>query len=95
MLFPSLSTISKFISVTKVDVSADLHFAKVYISIIGDEKEKKVTIEELEKAKGFISSKASKKVTLRYFPSLTFKLDDSVDKFMQIEKVLKDLKNEK
>jgi ribosome-binding factor A len=88
--------ISDLITVTKVEITKDLHFAKVFISVIGTKEEKEKNIKELEKASGFISSQAAKKVTMRYFPSLTFKLDDSVDKFMQIEKVLQDIKkNEK
>jgi ribosome-binding factor A len=87
--------ISKFTSVTSVDITQDLRFAKIYISIIGTEKEKKDTIHALNQAAGFISIQASKKVVMRYFPTLTFELDTSVDKHMKIEKILIDIKKEK
>ena len=84
--------ISEFISITKVEITQDLHTAKVYISIIGNTEEKKKTMNALESASGFISVQASKKVVLRYFPSLTFKLDTSVDEHMKIEKILQNIK---
>ena len=85
--------VSEFTSVTKVDITSDLHYAKVYISIIGSQEEKEKTIEALQKSAGFIGSIASKKVVMRYFPSLTFKLDTSVEKQMKIEEILQEIKN--
>ena len=86
---------ASLISVTSVDISADLHHAKVYISIIGSNKEKDQTLEALESAAGFIGINASKKVTLRYFPTLVFKLDTTVDEQMHIEDLLDKIHREK
>lgn len=83
--------VSQFITVTKVDVTKNLHAANVYISVI-DKKEEEETLKALIQSAGFISSTASKKVNLRYFPTLTFKLDTSLDKFLKIEKVLEEIK---
>lgn len=80
--------VSELITVTQVKITKDLHHAKVYISIIGDDKVKADTMEALDKAKGFIAVQASKEVVMRFFPSLTFILDDSVDKHMRIENIL-------
>ena len=80
--------VSDLITVTQVKITKDLHHAKVYISIIGDDKVKADTMEALDKAKGFIAVQASKEVVMRFFPSLTFILDDSVDKHMRIENIL-------
>ena len=66
----------------------DLQHAKVYISVIGTAEEKQKTLEALQSAAGFIGIYASKKVVMRYFPALVFKLDDSVDKFMAIDNIL-------
>ncbi len=82
------------ITVTSVDITNDLHHAKVYISIIGTDKERRETIEALESAAGFIGVNASKKVTMRYFPTLTFKLDTSVDKQMKIDALLEKIHEE-
>ncbi|NGX56272.1 MAG: Ribosome-binding factor A [Candidatus Anoxychlamydiales bacterium] len=87
--------VSNFISVMQVDIKPDLHSAVVSISIIGSGEEKKKTIDALNKASGFISSNASKKVVLRYFPTLTFELDTSVDKFMKIDSILQEIEKEK
>jgi ribosome-binding factor A len=81
--------VAEFIAVTEVDISKDLHHAKVFISVIGTEKERKETIDALESAAGFIGVHASKKVTMRHFPTLTFRLDTSVDKQMKINSLLK------
>jgi len=87
--------ISKFISVTSVDITPDMKFAKVYISVIGDDSEKEKTIIALNQAAGFISVHSAKKVVMRYFPTLSFEIDTSVDKHMKIEKILTDIKKEK
>ncbi len=87
--------ISKFTTITDVEITKDARHAKVFISVIGTDKEKKDTIEALNQSAGYISFFASKKVVLRYFPSLTFKLDTSLDKHLKIEKILIDIKKEK
>lgn len=76
------------VTVAEVDISNDLHHAKVFISIIGDDKQKRETIEALESAAGFIGIHAAKKVVMRYFPTLTFKLDTTVEKQMKIDALL-------
>lgn len=84
------------ISVTEVDTSKDLRYAKVYISLIeSDPVKRESVIEALQKSAGLIAVLSSKKVILRYFPSLTFKLDNSLDKYMHIDSLLKKIgKNE-
>lgn len=86
--------ISNLLTVTKADISKDLKNAKIYISVIGSDKEKGNTISTLQKHAHAIYKIASKKVTIKYFPSLKFILDNSLDKLLKIEKILKDI-NEK
>ena len=86
--------VHRLISVTSVDVSKDLQHAKVFISVIGTAVEKKATITALQSAAGYISILASKKVIMRYFPALIFKLDDSVDKQFAIEAKLEAIQEE-
>lgn len=83
--------VSTLVTVTSVDITKDLSLAKVYISVIGNEKEKEETIKALESAAGYIAVLASKKVVLRHFPSLIFKLDEGVDKHIRIDTILKEL----
>lgn len=86
--------VSSLVTVTNVDIAADLHNATVSISVIGDDKEKQKTLNALQSAAGFIGVCASKKVVMRYFPHLTFELDNSVDDHMKIDKILKTIKRE-
>lgn len=86
--------INSLLTVTRVDITSDLHYAKVYVSVIGSDIQKKQTIDALQSAAGFIAVNCSKQVVMRYFPQLTFKLDDSVDKHMRIEMLLQEIGTE-
>jgi ribosome-binding factor A len=80
--------VPELVTITRVDISNDLHYAKVYISVIGSSQDKEQTIKALQSAAGFIAVNASKKVVMRYFPALTFKLDNSVDEHLKIDALL-------
>ncbi len=87
--------ITTFISVIKVETSADLHHAKVYISMIATEAEKAKILLALQSAAGFIAVHGSKKAQLRYFPQLTFILDKGLEEHMKIEKILEKIEEER
>lgn len=87
--------VNPFFSVTRVEITKDLHYAKVYISVIGDDQVKNDTISALQTAAGFIAVNASKKVVMRYFPELTFKLDDSVEKHLRLQELLGEISAER
>lgn len=80
--------LGQFVTITSVDITNDLHYAKVYISVIGSPEQKSQSLEALQSAAGFIAIHASKKVVMRYFPSLTFKLDNAVEQHIRIETLL-------
>jgi len=82
------------VTVTSVDISKDLHHAKVFVSIIGTDIEKRETLEALTSAAGFIGVNAAKKVTMRYFPTLTFKLDTTVDEQLKIDALIEKIRRE-
>jgi ribosome-binding factor A len=84
--------VTELVTVTRVDITKDLHHAKVYVSIIGSPAERETVLAGLQSAAGFIAVHASKKMVIRYFPDLTFKLDDSVDKHMRIEELLSEIR---
>ncbi len=86
--------VNPLVSVTNVEITSDLQHAKVYISVIGTPKEKDETILALQSAAGFIAIQSSKKVTMRYFPVLTFRLDNSVEQQMRIDSLLGQIKEE-
>lgn len=87
--------VNELLTVTRVDITKDLRYAKVYVSVIGSETEKQETLGALNSAAGFIAVNASKKVVMRYFPELKFILDDSVQKHMRIESLLGKLSAER
>jgi ribosome-binding factor A len=86
--------LAPLVTVTRVDIAKDLQHAKVFISVIGSDEQKKGTMEALQSAAGFIALNASKKVVMRYFPALTFKLDNSVDQHMRIHEILNKIHEE-
>ena len=82
-------------SVTEVDITKDLHQAKVYISVIGTDEEKQKTVDALNAAAGFIAVVSSKQVVMRYFPELTFIVDDTVDKQIRIQELVEEVQEER
>lgn len=86
-------SISPLITVTKVSITKDLKHAKVYISVIGDKKND--MLEKINSYKRQITNIAFKKVSMRYFPELTFILDTSLDNFFKVDKILKDIQDER
>lgn len=80
--------VAPFVSITRVSITADLQHAKVFISVIGTDKQKEETVEALQSAAGFIALTASKMVVMRYFPELLFRLDDTVEEQIRIDALL-------
>ncbi len=80
--------VAPIVSITRVSITADLQHAKVFISVIGTPKQKEDTVEALQSAAGFIALTASKQVVMRYFPELSFKLDDSVEEQIRLDALL-------
>jgi ribosome-binding factor A len=77
-----------FATITHIDLTDNLKFAKVYVSVIGDEKEAKDTIEGLNSAKGYIRGLLGKNLYLRYIPNMEFNIDDSPEKLDKISRLL-------
>lgn len=82
--------VTGMISVTRVKITPDLKYAKVYVSILNSKNDEK-TIEGLKKSAGFMRSKIAKRINLRITPELVFEKDDSMEYGMKIEAILKDL----
>ncbi len=83
-----------FVTITRVNVSADLHYAKVFYSVIGDGAKRKATQEALNHAKGFLQKDLAQVLNLRYTPHLEFYLDDSIERSIEIEGLLKSIHQE-
>ena len=71
--------ISPWTSVVAVEVAPDLKSCKAWISVLGDEEVRKVTMEGLESAMGFIKRQLARTVNLRNTPEITFVSDESIE----------------
>ncbi len=81
-----------FTTLTRIELSDDIRNAKVFVSVMGGEKEKKNTMEALEKASGFIKWEIGKRLRLKHIPDIIFKLDTSMEHSEKIARLLKELK---
>ena len=81
-----------FITITKVNLSPDLHVAKVYFSILGDNKQLRDTEIGLERSKGFIRRLLGQRVKIRYTPEIVFKLDENIAYGVHISEILDKIK---
>ncbi len=80
----------KNVTVTRAEVSADLQHAKVFVSVMGSEREQKLTLHGLESAAGFVQAKLAKRLTTRYIPHVTFVLDEGVKKSLEIARLIRE-----
>ncbi|MFC7363790.1 MULTISPECIES: 30S ribosome-binding factor RbfA [Bhargavaea] len=80
-----------FVTVTDVEVTGDLQQATVFISVLGDDRQKEDTLKGLTKAKGFIRSEIGNRIRLRKTPELLFEFDESVDYGNRIESLLREV----
>lgn len=78
----------EFVSITAVRVTKDLRYAKVYISVLGDEDKKKGAMSALGHAAGFIRHEIGHRINLRYTPEFSFILDDSIEHGMYLSKLI-------
>lgn len=81
-------------SVTKVDITRDLGFANIYVSVLGEKNEKDETLKGLESAKGFIRKEIASKIDLRYVPELIFHLDESIEQGIYMSRLIEKVAKE-
>jgi len=83
--------IAEFSSVVKTEVTGDLRHAKIYVSVMAGEKERKDTLEGLKKASGFIRRELGKRLDIRHVPALQFSMDKSIEFCVEISKKISEL----
>lgn len=71
--------LSSFVSITEAVCSKDLRHARVYVSIMGSDEEKKEVLDGLRSAAGFLRKGLSERIKIRYIPELSFQLDTSIE----------------
>jgi ribosome-binding factor A len=83
-----------FASITNVELSPDLRYAKVFVSVFGGVDEQKATIEALNHASGFIRRQVGPRLTLRYIPHFTFVLDSTMEYAERVSRLLNDVQDD-
>lgn len=80
----------KFVTVTKVEVSGDLQYAKIYVSVLGDDADQKTVMDGINHARGYIQRQIASSLRLRHSPIVSFRLDDSVKKSIRISRLIEE-----
>jgi ribosome-binding factor A len=79
-----------FVTVTRAEISYDLHSCKIYVSIIGDRHVAKQSLDALEHAKKFLRGELGHKIDLRHTPELVFLEDRSTERAIALAKTLRE-----
>ena len=84
-----------FLTITKVELTPDLRFGKVYYSIMGGDEQKKAAQEGLESAYKFIRRLLGERIKIRYTPDISFRVDDSCEYNLHIAEIFDKLEQER
>ena len=85
---PRLGT---FVSITAVENSKDMRYAKIFVSRYGTDEEKKETIKALESASGFIRHELGERMKTRRIPDLSFRLDNTMEKADKVLRIIDEI----
>ncbi len=83
-----------FITITNIEISADLYYCKVYVSCSANDDIKYQILESLNNLKRLIRHKLSQRIEIRRTPELNFKIDKALEKEISLLKVLDQLKDQ-
>ena len=81
-----------FLTITRVELTKDLRYAKVYFSVLGGAKEKALALKGLNSAKGYIKGMVADRISLRLVPEISFRIDESIEHTEEIYDLLKKIK---
>jgi ribosome-binding factor A len=84
-----------FVTITKVSVSEDCRFAKVYFSVVGTLAERERSMKGLDSAKGFVRKELGHRIRLRYTPEILFQFDPSIEYAIHMGELIQTIQQEK
>ena len=84
----------KDVTVIGVEVAPDMRTAKVFVSVMGDETTRRLSLRGLQNSAGFLQSLIAKRIDTRYTPRLTFVFDDGVHKSAAVARILQEWRDE-
>ena len=82
------SRIAPITSITEIDLKDDLQSAKIYVSVLGDKKDKEETMAGLTSSIGYIKKLLGERMKLRHIPDLRFTLDEHLEKVNKLDKLI-------
>jgi ribosome-binding factor A len=77
-----------FVTVTDVKTSSDLRNARVYVSVLGDRKVRRASLDGLRSAHGFLQRRVSSELRLKHTPELEFVLDETAERAFRLERLI-------
>ena len=80
-----------FITVTGVKTSPDLRYARVYVSVLGDDAARTESLAGLRSARGFLQGRVAAELRLKHTPAISFEFDESIQRGMRITRLLEDV----
>ena len=83
-----------FVTITKVTVSKDLRFVKVYFSAFGDQSVREDSLRGLNSAKGFMRGELGRRLKLRYVPDIVFSFDPSLEYMSRLSELIHQIHEE-
>jgi len=83
-----------FASITGVELSHDLRYAKVFVSVMGSPEEQRETMRGLDSANGFLRRELAQRLTIRHVPEISFRLDESIARGARVLDLLKQVEQE-
>jgi ribosome-binding factor A len=78
-----------FVTVTAVDTSPDLRQARVYVSVLGTEPQRRRSLDGLRSAHGFLQRRVADELRLKHTPTLDFAYDDTAENAQRINELLR------
>lgn len=85
--------LTAMVSITKVEVTNDLRYAKVFVSLFGKGESQKESFEALKSSTGYLRREIGHRINLRYTPEIILELDNSIEQGIHISHLLNDMKD--
>ena len=83
-----------FVTITRIDLTKNLRYARIYFSILGDDNAKEESLKGIKSSIGYIRKLIAERMNLRYVPELYFILDNSIEYSINLEKTFERIKHE-
>ncbi len=83
--------LDSLVTFTDVEITKDLRFAKIFYSVLGDEKSKSKTSAYLDKIRNRVQAQLGRLLNIKYMPEISFQFDPSIEHGMKIEKLFDEI----